>query len=152
MKYIRTKDGRIIDLEKFINKEKANPNYTSFRFNKIKKDGTLTWSAIGTSKCSNKDQIGRRCHFGGSFNCKIIKQADTIEDLCDEFVIVAKKDKNIKPYFTPYLTATLAVFDDVKSLLDTDDVYGAIWTIGEHGEPILKSVAKMNEKGDLCLS
>lgn len=57
-------------------------------------------------------------------NYKIVRDGDTIEELCDGFVFVSKKDKNITPYFT----ATLAVFDNVKSLLDTDDVYGAIWT------------------------
>lgn len=30
MKYIRTKDGRIIDVGKFIKGEKENPNYSDF--------------------------------------------------------------------------------------------------------------------------
>ena len=64
------------------------------------------------------------------------KVADTIEELCDEFVITNGKihqttkalDK-IKEYFNPY-----------------DTFYGAIWT-----DKGLIYVAKMNEAGDLEL-
>ena len=38
MKYIRTKDGRIIDIEAFINKEKENPYYSDYEFEEIKND------------------------------------------------------------------------------------------------------------------
>lgn len=95
MKYIRTKDGRIIDLEKFINEEKSNPYYTDFEFEEISKDGELKWSAVG-SGISNVEQRHRRCQFSTSLNSEIINQADTIEELCDEFVIVNNADK--KPY------------------------------------------------------
>jgi hypothetical protein len=87
MKYIRTKDGRIVDIEKFINEEKDTPYYKDFIFEEITKDGELKWTAIGTEKCSIKDQIGRRCHFSATLNSEVIKQADTIEELCDEFCL-----------------------------------------------------------------
>lgn len=83
MKYIRTKDGRIVDLEKFINEEKDTPYYKDFEFEEISKDGELKWTAIGTEKCSIKDQIGRRCRFSATLNSEVIKQSDIIEELCD---------------------------------------------------------------------
>lgn len=111
MKYIRTKDNQICEFNKFFN---------------------IKW--YKENGYTEKEMIESAKHL-------ILKQADTIEELCDEFVIVPK-DKNIKPCST----TTLAVFDDVKSLLDTDDVYGAIWT-----DKGLIYVAKMNEKGELKL-
>jgi len=66
----------------------------------------------------------------------IIKQADTIEELCDEFVIVngkihqtTKALNKIKEYFNPY-----------------DTFYGAVWC--EWG---LKYVAKLDDKGEFQL-
>ena len=70
-----------------------------------------------------------------------VKVADTVEELFDEVVLVA-------PYrFRKPKTATELDkdFEEMKYFYtDKDDtLYGAIWAIGEHGEPILKSVAKM---------
>lgn len=72
---------------------------------------------------------------------KQFKQADTIEDLCDEFVAV--NDSMDLPI--------LDSFENICLLLTTknhknDDVYGAIWT-----DKGLIYVAKMNKKGDLEL-
>ena len=61
--------------------------------------------------------------------------AYTIEELCDEFVVIVDGKHYIRvPAGNPNFPT-----------------YGAIWTTGEHGEPILKSVAKMNGKGELEL-
>ena len=71
------------------------------------------------------------------WNCEnetdnILKQADTIEELCDEFIgVVGNMHRQ--------LTGT-----NIRSWNDT--VYGAIWT--EWG---LKYIAKMNSKGKLEL-
>lgn len=141
MKYVRTKDGIILDLEEFINEEKDTPYYKDFEFEEISKDGRLKWTAIGTEKCPGKDQIGRRCHFSATLNSEVIKQADTIPELFDELVLVA-------PYrFRRPKTAT-ELEKDFEEMIDLytskdDTIYGAIWTKGEHDEPILKSIAKM---------
>ena len=67
---------------------------------------------------------------------KALKIADTIEELCDEFVIVngkihqtTKALNKIKEYFNPY-----------------DTFYGAVWC--EWG---LKYVAKLDDKGEFQL-
>lgn len=76
-------------------------------------------------------------------------QADTIEELCDEFVLVA-------PYrFRKPKTATELDkdFDEMRYFYtDKDDtIYGAIWIFDDNGVPTLKSVAKMNDRGELEL-
>lgn len=72
---------------------------------------------------------------------EVVKQADTIEQLCDEFVIVRNGER-----------PTILLNYDNLSLLkarvvkDNQKVYGAIWTdIG------LKYIAKMNGEGELEL-
>ena len=62
----------------------------------------------------------------------IIKQADTIEELCDEFIY-----KHL--VFTEYK-------DVLKIAHDKQFIYGAIWT-----DKGLIYVAKMNDKGELEL-
>ena len=75
----------------------------------------------------------------------IIKQADTIEELCDEFV-VEHKDK-IHVINKTHKIALIGIW-----LKNKDMVYGAIWIKGSNGEPILKTVTKpMNDKGELEL-
>jgi len=71
---------------------------------------------------------------------EIIKQADTIEELCDEFVAVDNEDIKHTQFMKP--------FDYYMRSLHPKDVslYGAIWT-----DKGLIYVAKMNEKGELEL-
>ena len=84
---------------------------------------------------------------------KVIKQADTIEELCDEFVLFDNEyphDFYIDHYFK-----------DIKEILEEEiercrercfyprkprQLYGAIWT-----NKGLTYVAKMNDKGELEL-
>lgn len=108
MRYIRTKNGVIIDLEKFINNEKDTPYYTDFIFDEITKDGNLKWTAVGTDKNTMENQRGRRCQFSATLNSEIIKQADTIEELiCDDDILyihdlypdaVLVVERKIKPF------------------------------------------------------
>ena len=77
---------------------------------------------------------------------EIIKQADTIEELCDEFIIKHKYD-TVLPYeivnsLKPILNGMKVYIDEFKK----SDVYGAIWT-----DKGLVYVAKMNDKGELEL-
>ncbi|MCR4661677.1 MAG: hypothetical protein K5765_06755 [Clostridia bacterium] len=146
MKYIRTKYGRIVDIEKFINEEKDTPYYKDFEFEEISKDGVLKWTAIGTEKCSIKDQIGRRCHFSATLDSEIIKQADTIEELCDCFIAV---DKNGNLCENPMIAKghCFKSFCNYYKANGIDvDCYLAILT-----DKGLVYVAKMNDKGDLEL-
>ena len=70
----------------------------------------------------------------------IVKIADTIEELCDEFVL--KKIDQPKPFvYTIY-------FPDLQKYAKDKDwaIYGAIWT-----SKGLIYVAKMNSKGEMEL-
>ena len=72
---------------------------------------------------------------------QIIAQADTIEELCDEFVLV-NKTKEIIDHRLVYDID----FSKDKFVLNKYEVFGAIWT-----DKGLIYVAKMNEKGELVL-
>ena len=72
--------------------------------------------------------------------CPNLVIADTIEELCDEFVIRVKNDGYL---LCPFEKA-LSLSEEAKQ--NEAFIYGAIWT--EWG---LKYVAKMNEKGCLEL-
>lgn len=66
---------------------------------------------------------------------EVIKQAETIEELCDEFVVIRDNE---------YI---LVSYSDMKDWFDSSrEKYGAIWT-----DKGLIYVAKMNEKGELEL-
>ena len=112
MKYIRTKDGKIFEIEKDLGR-------------------------YGTSKAVII------CDFDGNFidvrkQNMIHSQADTIEELCDEFVIKVKTG-----YLITYYDKKLLTQDANKN---GADVYGAIWT-----DKGLIYIAKMNDKGELEL-
>ena len=65
-----------------------------------------------------------------------VNEADTIEELCDEFVITNGK-----------IHQTTKAFDKIKEYFNPYDIfYGAIWT-----DKGLKYIAKMNKEGDLEL-
>lgn len=87
-------------------------------------------------------------------NKNIIKQADTIEELIDEKILIEKDghptlletlefDRNIYLRINEYEFAT--------QLPSNPIIYGAIWSYDSNGVPTLKSVAKMNDKGELEL-
>ena len=146
MRYIRTKDGRIIDIEAFINKEKENPYYSDYEFEEIKNDGdtcVISWTAVGTELNTIKEQVFKKCNFGATIDSPAISQADTIEELIDEYVVDCSEDYEYPEYY-PKVCAGWLLGDYIQA--DGFIVYGAIWT--ERG---LKYVAKMNEKGELEL-
>ena len=75
---------------------------------------------------------------------KELPQADTIEELCDEFIY--NKQLLYPSYIDPKDTDLIAFrykIEDEFNYKNHKEIYGAIWTTGEHGEPILKSVAKV---------
>ena len=117
MRYIRTKYGRIFE----VLEEDKQFYYIGYP-NEV---GLALWGKLA------KD---------------VIKEAGTIEELCDEFII--KHNYNtVLPYeivnsLKPILNGMKVYMDEFKE----SDVYGAIWT--DRG---LIYVAKMNEKGELEL-
>ena len=145
MRYIRTKDGRIIDLEKFINEEKDTPYYTDFIFDEITKDGHLKWTAVGTDKNTMENQRGRRCQFDATLNSEIIKQADTIEELIDGWVLESKAYYK-SGFFVIYNTEDNKEIMENFKLLKDEKLFAFIKT-----DKGLIYVAKMNEKGCLEL-
>ena len=115
MKYIRTKDGKL-----YLNLGETQ-NGVIIEYNYL---------GDGLDLAVNYDAIE--------------KQADTIEELCDEFVIIYNKSQIFKKPFT-------SAHDNLKDLLEEHElskckVYGAIWT-----DKGLIYVVKMNDKGDLEL-
>lgn len=75
----------------------------------------------------------------------VIAQADTIEELCDEFV---KKSKEIGNNYVEIGKNAFEILDKKyhKENLEHYNYYGAIWT-----DKGLIYVAKMNDKGELEL-
>ena len=117
MKYIRTKDG-IIDVDK--------------NFLPIQVENNVIYEVFKTWDSMSIRELGIA-----------IKQADTIEELCDEFVILPL-DQNKKPIHHFLRTPRI---DDISHFInDSHIIYGAIWT-----DKGLIYVAKMNSKGELEL-
>ena len=93
--------------------------------------------------------------------CNVIKQSDKLEDLCDEFIIIIPAGiSRIGTYYARYEGWGDFKWDwrEFKEKNGDDyrnyqilGAYGAIWVNGTEGEPILKSVAKMNDDGELEL-
>lgn len=114
MKYIRTKDGKIYDTTEWKN---------------IRETHSLV-------VLMNKDRESVLL-----YKADIVKQADTIEELCDCFVVIRPQPKGNDYY-------TLHRFAYVKEhcLNGNEVVYGSIWVDGD-----LIKVAQMSEKGELEL-
>lgn len=81
-----------------------------------------------------------------------VRQADTVEELCDEFVVLEYGIESGVLYSrSQYIILEDAIASQTAKHKCSYEIYGAIWTEGDKGEPILMSVAKMNEKGELEL-
>lgn len=132
MKYIRTKDGRIIDLKNWSSIETICVNAET---NEAKKDICYQRSWL------EYHEHGDACQYKTEYishNSQVLDQADTVKDLCDCFV-----DHNLEQ-------DTCLVTHDYK-LRYNHEVYGAIWVFDSNGAPTLKPVAKMIEKKGLVL-
>lgn len=116
MKYYRTKDGSIYEYERVKTRVFIQQGMRS-REKPLSEEETLKL-----------------------FPYEIIAQADTIEELCDEFVIVHQNPYCIEHYLADKNTDLKATNEHIGT------VYGAIWT--DEG---LIYVAKMNEEGELKL-
>ena len=124
MKYIRTKEYKIIDLEK---------RYQQYLNNDERKQET-----------KNRLKFYKQCHHN------VLKKADTIEELCDEFVDIDNHDY----YEIAHKNGITYALSKTKRFIGHCDIrlkyigqiMGAIWT-----DKGLIYVAKMNDKGELEL-
>lgn len=144
MRYIVTKDGRIAEIKETM-------------FVKQCEDG---------KRLVYKDSPFICVLYG---NDTILKQADTIEELCDELVAEDRTGHRWLAYIT-----TKTYEDSEGNIIEykvygnkyteeyphnlIDDIkrkglkiYGAIWVTDENGVPTLKPVSKVNEEGALEL-
>lgn len=123
MKYIRTKDGRIIDVS--------------------------TYNDAESTKAIQNLILGNEKYIYLYQGVEIDKYADTIDELCDEFVLDHPLfGDNCKCLYHSFEKAKNGIkkrSDNAHNLYDFN-IYGAIWT--EWG---LKYVAKMDDKGCLKL-
>lgn len=149
-RYLRTKDGRIVDVQKFIGEEKDTPYYYDFKFDQIKNEEdycVLNWTAVGSKENSIKEQVGKRCQFGVTISSPFIAQADTIEELCD--VLVVCDPQLPLPFIRGREGGGLYLHPSFEKEFKEgklEAVYGSIWVGGN-----LLKAAKMNEKGELEL-
>jgi len=127
MKYIRTKDGRIIKFDTSdVEEEIAGIKYDILGF-----------------------RLKTTMQFYNLQKEDVVRIADTIEELCDKLVCFMCGDN--EPYICSiyearYLRELEQYGGKIVSNLVRDKVYGAIWT-----DKGLIYVAKMNEKGELEL-
>lgn len=70
---------------------------------------------------------------------QIVKGSDDLEELFDAYIGM---DNDGMHYMSK------AVYKAFKHKISKRNVYGCVCMNGEHGEPIIKSAAKWNEKGD----
>ena len=99
------------------------------------KDGRIFENKLTMYVCPEALEELSKCEVGEEI--EILKQADTIEELCDEFVVIKKNgDKIITCNYR-----NIQVYIERKF-----EIYGAIWT-----NKGLIYVAKMNNEGELEL-
>ena len=130
MKYIRTKDGRISDLNKYENLIETETCYCV-----VNKEYKPNSRAI-TTMFRYKFKINKT---------DVIKQADTIKELCDEFVVIGYY-KNKPLQFDTLEEAQRFVYEKGCQDKDYIGIYGAIWT-----DKGLIYVAEMNDNEELTL-
>ena len=129
MRYIKTKDGIYEVISEIL-------------------DGEAYRVKVPRSKWDYDEDNG--CYYEDSkidaFHKKdVIKEADTIEELCDEMIMVSDFKK-------PLVSGNWNITRDITKTILIDSqkvgikVYGGIWT-----DKGLMYVAKMNDEGKLCL-
>jgi len=121
-RYIRTKDGKIYDTDRYAY------HWSTPRF-------------IGLGISINESVLIPKSDL-------VKEPTDKLPELCDAFVTVTKDGQ--KHTYHSYDGCVLAMMKCEEEKIEIKS-YGAIWVTGKDGEPILRSVAKMNEKGELEL-
>jgi len=133
MKYIRTKEGIIVDTTKY-----KNVVERTFR-DKVVAIDLNHW---GQDNDKYPTWIDAK---------DIVKQADTIEELCDVYIEEYLDYKSVILKSDLYRGEDGGWRKEIGFPEHKIRIYGAIWAIDNNGAPILKSVAKMNKEGELEL-
>lgn len=139
-RYVRTQDNKIIDLnsgEYIVNGQDLilHKKYETVGGLPSKPETNIQLSVAVITKHNEYIFVGT-----------ITKEADTIEELCDEFVAVRKSDNTAhlgkieNTYWFYEQTGWVGRVEDYKI------IYGAIWT-----DKGLTYVAKLNSQGELEL-
>lgn len=104
------------------------------------KDDCYEWI---TTFAEYDEARNKATELGLTYSRKIIKQADSIKKLCDEFVCGSEAYKDKAPFVLSHyeLEAKIEFYHKIKC-----SIYGAIWT-----DKGLIYVAKMNDDGELEL-
>lgn len=133
MKYIRTKNG-IFDIEKYGGIRTITKVYDVDESLRLKYENT-----------NEPQQVGDRTIFieGKDYKITDNNTADTIEELCDEFVVAYEDGARI--VYGDLEWAKVKAKASSK-LGNKSIIYGAIWT-----EKSLTFVAKVNDEGELEL-
>lgn len=87
------------------------------------------------------------CDYGQIHKLEILRKSENLEELCDEFVRIVKRNK-LKSLITLGAIEHLKEHSQnfINDFMNTYEIYGAIWT-----DKGLIYVAKMNDKGELEL-
>lgn len=147
MKYIRTKDGRIIPTD-IATYELTQDICCAGYFRTLRKGSCVTigkeWTNLYGRWVDIIDEKGTHYSIRPREVEEVTKelpQTDTIEELCDEFIVLG--------IFENQIGCCCDTFDEAKELKDYVElpqeqiIYGAIWT-----DKGLIYVAKLNEKGN----
>ena len=129
MRYIRTEDGNIFDTEQ----------------NSIGKYGSVDVNWVfdnGYAICYSKRDMKAVCNHG-----KIVKEDDNLNRLFDAYIIMRD---GLGPVVRDNSFSELVFVQDLKRSDNRACIYGAIWTYDKF-EPALKSVARLNNEGELEL-
>lgn len=158
MKYIRTKDGRIIE------EGKLEPGLKQTCITLIRKRDNKTLTQI---ICDDMDDHVEMIVIGEYCKChkinpkeiryerivllnEVLKQANSIEELCDKYIV-----KGISNYVVSkrdlFRGEEGGWLKDIGLPQHEVEVYGAIWIELDNGAMRLEPVAKMNEKRELEL-
>ena len=154
MKYIRTKDGRIVkecNLESgfkqtiiTIKNKKDNKELRQIVCDDL--DDYLEMVVVGEyCKCHKINPKDIKYETTTLFN-EILKQADTIEELVDVYIL-----KDIETGYCGVMSKETMEHSINPGTAYGREFYGAIWVIDEKGIPTLKPVAKINKEGVLEL-
>ena len=124
MRYLRTKNGRIVDLHRTVQGDRLIHLDDEYHV------AGWYWEIVNEAEC---------------YDWEIIKQSDSIEELCDKFVWI---DNDYSRGFIGNIefAKNCTKLHEGRLYGDSKFIFGAIWT-----DKGLIYVAKMNYKGELVL-
>ena len=153
MRYIKTKDGKIIDVEKIL--ENAKEKYNSYSGGYYQKISSFKLKKVEDELVAVPlDENGKtikhkNLRYNIFFRCyleDIVKQSDNLDELIDEYIL-----KDTETGYCGIMDKEVMKHSINPGTAYGREFYGAIWAIGDNDEPILKSVSKFNSEERLAL-